>query len=728
ATLEAADADPGVVFLFPGAGTARPGMARGLYEREPAFRAALDRCADVLRARHGMDLRAALYGGRPELLRETAYGDAAVVAVGCALAEAWRALGIAPRAVAGHGIGEYAAACAAGVFSLESALELAVRRARLVDGLPETAARVVTHDVERVRALAAEIPGAWIAAVNAAHSSVVCGSAAAVDALVARVRAEGGIGRPLAVHRPMHCAALAGVREAFASAVSSVSPGAPEVPLASGLTGEWLRPEEARSAAYWAERLVSPVLYGRAVARVRDGAEPVLLEMGAGALCDWARLSGAPRAAASLGADDDGAALRRALGYLWAAGVPVDWSVQPRGDRRRVSLPGHPMERRRYWLDAAADAAAKQPDEARRPPSRWVHAPEWRQSPAPRRPAADALAGRRVVAFAGPAVDGVLDGLRGLGADVVRVRRGAEFGGEAGAFTVRPGEREDFARLAAALRGGTAPVHTLHLWALEDDDPPDDPALGAQALMHWLDAAATAGLLAEGASATVATSGAQAVLGPEIAHPARALLTGGVRGAAEERPGLHCRAIDVEAGPLPVDLLLAEAADAARSAPGATEAAYRGRRRWTSRFAEVAADADPSPPAASPAGGAWVVTGARAGMGRVIAGHLATHAGARIALLESSARDAEGVAAELAAAGAADVAVLEADVAEGAPLRAALDQARTRFGGLHGVVHAAGADGGAAGLASLVGGALALDEALADASVDRLVLCRPLGG
>jgi phthiocerol/phenolphthiocerol synthesis type-I polyketide synthase E len=727
ATLEAADTDPGVVFLFPGAGSERPGMARGLYEREPAVRAALDRCFRILRGRLGMDLGAALYGDRPELLGETAYADAAVVAVGWSLAEAWRALGIEPRSVAGHGVGEIAAACAAGVFSLESALELVVRRAKLVDALPETAAHIVTLDGERVRALAAEVPGVWISAVNAAHSSLACGTGAAMDVLAARVRAEGGISRPTAIRRPLHCAALGGIRDAFSSAVTAAAPRAPGIPIASGSTGEWLRPEEARSAAYWAEHLVSPVLFGRCVARVREGGEPVLLEMGDGGLCDWARLSGAPRVTPSFAADGDGAALRRTLGYLWAAGVPVDWAKQPRGDRRRVALPGHPLDRRRYWIDAAADAAAARADEARRPPSRWVHAPEWRQSAAPRRPAGDALAGRRVAAFAGPADGALLDGLRGLGADVVQVRPGAAYGEDGAAFTVRPGEREDFARLAGALRGGEGPVHTLHLWALEEDEGAD-PALGAQALMHWMDAAATAGLLAEGASVTVATSGAQAVLGPELRHPARALLVGGVRGAAEERPGVHCRAVDVEAGIVPVDLLLAEVADAVRAAPGATEAAWRGRRRWTARLMEVAADGDAPPSIHLRTGGAWVVTGGRSGVGRTLAGHLARRAGARLALLEPHGADADAIVAELTALGAADAVVLAADVADSAALSAALDAARTRFGALDGVVHAAGADGAAAGLPSLVGGALALDAALAAVPPDLLLLCHPLGG
>ncbi|HEX6036966.1 type I polyketide synthase, partial [Longimicrobium sp.] len=635
ATFEAPATDPGVVFAFPGAGSVTNGTARALYRRDADFRAAFDRCADVLRARAGMDLRAALHGDRPELLRETAYADAAVFAVGWALAQAWRARGVEPRAVLGHGLGELAAACAAGVFSLEDALGLVLQRARLVDGLPESGARVVTMDADRVRALVAELAagGLWVSAHNATHSTVVCGTTAALDALAARVRAEGGISRPLDVRRPMHCAALAGIRDAFASAVSAARRGAPGVPLVSGATGEWLRPEQAQSAAYWAEALVSPVRYDRAVARVReDGAEPVLLEMGAGQLGDWARLSGAPRVTASLStdADRDEAAMEGALGYLWAAGVAIDWTGQPRTDARRVALPGHPMERRRYWLDVAADAPVGATEDALQPASRWVYAPEWRQCDAPRRPVGDALAGRRIVAFTGAEGAAVLDGLRALGADVVRVAAGADYAEGAGAFTVRPGAREDFARLAGALRGADGPVHTLHLWGLEDDGA--DPSPVARALLHWLDAAATAGLLPEGASVTVATAGAQPVLGPELVHPARALLTGGVRGAAEERPGLHCRAVDFAAGPVPADLLLAEVADAVRAAPGAVEAAYRGRRRWTARLLEVAAEPDLSP-SARLRQGAWVVTGGLRGTGNAVARYLARH-GARLALVE----------------------------------------------------------------------------------------------
>ncbi|HEV2733816.1 MAG TPA: type I polyketide synthase, partial [Longimicrobiaceae bacterium] len=541
ATRRAADSDPGVAFLFSGLGTQYAGMGRGLYEREPAFRGAMDRCFAVLRDGWGMDLRSVLYGSgsserRPgggmdlramlrgpaaqsesDPLQGARWGHPAMFAVGYALAETWRSRGIEPRAVAGHSLGEYVAACVAGVFALEDALGLVIRRAELLEpprGSMAAATLSEGETRELVDELAADGAQLWLAAVNAPRSCVVSGTEEAVERFGARARGLGAVVLPMAVRHPFHSGLLEPVRAEFAAIVAATRRSAPRIPLAGNATGDWLRGDVTLSADYWTEHLVAPVRYAECVERIRGLAdtagEPVLLELGPGAtLGSWARQQGAERVASSLRhaeqGDDDAAVLQRALGQLWSWGVAVDWRKQGGTEgRTRVPLPGHPMNRRRYWLadpvEGAPAASATEP--AASAGSARVETTLWRQLPGREPGSAEAFRGRRAVVFGGAGAAPLAERLRAAGADVVQVDAGGWFADEGARFTVRPGERGDFARLAASLRsrGWDGPVDTLHLWSLEDagvDASPSgargDGGRGIAGVLHWARALAEAG-------------------------------------------------------------------------------------------------------------------------------------------------------------------------------------------------------------------------------------------
>ncbi|MET0397623.1 MAG: amino acid adenylation domain-containing protein [Longimicrobiaceae bacterium] len=587
-TQRAAESDPGVAFLFSGLGTQYAGMGRGLYETEPAFRAAMDRCFAVLRDGWGMDLRAALRGGGspeeprtgsgPDLrallrgggspegpLAGARLGHPAMFAVGWALAEAWRARGVEPRAVAGHSLGEYVAACVAGVFSLEDALTLVVRRAELLEPVEGRMAAATLSEAETRELLdemARDADAPWLAAVNAPRSCVVAGSAEAVERFGERARAAGAAVLPLAVRHPFHSGLLEPLREPFRHAVAAVRRRAPEIPLATGTGGGWLRAEAAQSVEHWVEHLVAPVRFAECVDTLRGlGAdeedEPVLLEVGPGAtLGSWARQQGARRVASCLrhaeqpGSDRE--VLLGALGQLWGWGVRVDWTRQGSAEgRRRVVLPGHPLDRRRFWLDTSAraeDAAA---------------APAWGSAAAESDAAPEALAGRRAVVFGGAEGAELVERMRAAGATVVRVEGGGAFHDGGDTVTVRPASAEDHARLAGALRGRgwDAPLLSVHL-------PPEGGAgeatlaaldegldAGPGGLLRWARAAGAAGLLGEG-SALLSAARAPGAGAPA---PWQAML-GAILGVVErEHPGVRTRGVDVPAAGWE-DAVLGEAA------------------------------------------------------------------------------------------------------------------------------------------------------------------------
>ncbi|HST57462.1 MAG TPA: SDR family oxidoreductase [Longimicrobium sp.] len=810
-TAHAAESDPGVAFLFSGLGTQYAGMGRALYDTEPAFREAMDRCFAILREGWGMDLAAVLYppdAPKPAaaptaappsagdgmdlraLLRGPAapsaddplqgarWGHPAMFAVGYALAETWKARGIVPRAVAGHSLGEYVAACVAGVFSLEDALALVMGRAQLLDGITGAMAAVSLSEAE-TEALVAESVAAgdalWLAAVNAPGSCVVSGSTEAVARFTERAKGAGALVLPLAVRHPFHSGLLAPAREAFTRLVASIPRRAPSIRLAANATGTWLRPEQARSIDYWVDHLLGPVRFAACVDTLRSLAsdtagEPVLLEVGPGAVLGaWARQQGAARVAASLRhaeqAVRDESVLLRAVGQLWSHGVSVDWNVQMDGDgRHRVALPGHPLDRRRYWLDEdarVADAADVQADAAaRRPLDEWFYAPLWRQTPAVRA-ADDVFRGQRMVVFGGAAA--VADRLRRAGADVVRVEAGDAFRDADAHAVVRPGEAEDFRALADSLaaRGWSGAVHTLHLWGLDAADAGPagtdaELARGLYALLHWTQAQSDAGLLAEGSTVLCATRGAQSVLGDEALRPGQAPVAALLKVVEQEYDGVRCRAVDLPARPSD-DALLAEAAALLAGGAHEPDVAYRGRARWTPFYDRIPAEAQVDGGRVPlREGGVYLVTGGLGGIGLAVARHLAEHARARLVLTgrrglpprdgwtawvdEHGEGDATSrrilAVRELEALGA-EVRVAAVDVTDAAAMRALVAETVADWGGLHGVVHAARVNPGglvqtktaerlAEVLAPRVAGTLALADATDSIPLDFLLLCSSL--
>ena len=213
--------EPQVVFLFPGSGAQRSGMAADLYRHEPVFRAALDRTLDLLFPLLGTDLRELLFpppgseavAAAENLLLKPSLNSAALFAVSHALFELWASWGIRPKAMIGHSLGEYVAACAAGVLPLEAAVVLVAERGRLLDSLPPGAMlSVPLHEAELAGLLGGELS---LSAVNGPQSTVAAGSVEAVEELERVLVARGLEGRRIPVRFAGHSWMLDPILDAF---------------------------------------------------------------------------------------------------------------------------------------------------------------------------------------------------------------------------------------------------------------------------------------------------------------------------------------------------------------------------------------------------------------------------------------------------------------------------------------------------------------------------------
>ena len=354
-------------------------MGRALYEAEPVFRAEVDRCAELSRAHlDGVDVRAVLYP-RPEdreacaqQLARTALTQPALFILEYATARLWMSWGVKPAAMLGHSIGEYVAACLAGVFSLEEALHLVATRGRLMQHLPSGAMLAVSLSEEEVRpyldAAGAELS---LAAVNAPMQCVLSGTDAAVEAARRRLEEAGAQCRVLVTSHAFHSAMMDPILADFAARVSSVPLKAPTVPVLSNVTGTWLTAEQATSPRYWAEHLRGTVRFEEGLRTLASDARRVLLEVGPGQTLERlarrhpALASTHPVLASMASPRDDGAPadasaplVYQTLGRLWQAGVGIDWKAFHGGEpRHRVVLPTYPFERQRHWVEPAVTSS-----------------------------------------------------------------------------------------------------------------------------------------------------------------------------------------------------------------------------------------------------------------------------------------------------------------------------------------------------------------------------------
>ncbi|GHO82466.1 non-ribosomal peptide synthetase/type I polyketide synthase [Dictyobacter formicarum] len=358
-----------VVFMFPGQGAQYSNMARELYHTEAVFRAEINRCAELLEPSLGLDLRSVLYPDEAEAesarlrLNQTQLTQPALFVVEYALAQLWLHWGVTPAAMIGHSIGEYVAACLAGVFSLEDALRLVALRGRLMQQLPPGTMLAVSLPPTEIRPFLNERLS--LAAINTPEQCVVSGTQEDIEEFIQTISEQGAFYSHLHTSHAFHSSMVEPIIKSFVEEVAQFSLHAPQLPYISNVSGTWISQDQATDPGYWGQHLREMVRFADGVSTLFQEKDRVFLEVGPGRTlgtfvkAQQSRMGGDTQGAliaASLphakGAkNSDQAFILASVGRLWLSRVSIAWENLSGDQHRRIPLPTYPFERKRYCIE-----------------------------------------------------------------------------------------------------------------------------------------------------------------------------------------------------------------------------------------------------------------------------------------------------------------------------------------------------------------------------------------
>ena len=779
--------DRPVVFMFPGQGAQHVNMGRDLYIDEPTFRQEVDYCSEFLKPYLDVQLRDVLYPGNEdveeatETLKQTYITQPALFVIEYALAKLLMEWGVQPQAMIGHSIGEYVAACLAGVFTLDQALELVAARGRMMQGLPRGEMLVVTLGENEVRPLLSE--GVSIAAINGPSLCVVSGPEDAVNETERRIMDLGKSCRRLNTSHAFHSQMMDPIIKQFIEKVREIELRSPEIPFISNVTGTWIRAEDAIDPHYWGRHLRETVRFGEGVQELVKDPDSILLEVGPGrtllTLTRWHpyRAPGQIVLSSLPTADDKSsctANLLTTLGRLWLAGVKVNWrGVNAHQNPRRVPLPTYPFERQSYWVEPGKkfydSKSGKALSSKKEDPADWFYVPSWKRSPIPighaeQNEQSQSSGWLVFIDECGIGAE-ISTRLEHAGQDVFGVIAMDRFVRlSERTYGIDPQRREDYDRLLTEISGHhKTPSKIAYLWTVtRDADMKSANTTSPQRenpdfySLLFLAQALGAANVTDSLSLTVISNRLQQVGGKDTIDPEKATILGPCKVIPQEYRNISVSSIDIEIPSLEghqEERLIKQLMNELAADRGDPVVAYRGDYRWTQTFEAVSLQRPKDASTGLRQEGVYLITGGLGGIGLSLGEYLAQAVQAKLVLTGRSTfperqnwkewlathEDGDETSRKILKLQTlehlgAELLILSADVTNRKQMQDVIDQTRERFGEINGVIHAAGVPAGgmiqlkspetaAMTLASKVRGTRVLADVFKDTDLDFLALC-----
>lgn len=734
------------VFMFSGQGAQYVDMGATLYRDEPLFREPVDRCARILEPLLGLDLRTILYpdeGDREtasQQLIQTSTAQVALFVVEYALATLWMALGVRPSAMVGHSIGEYVAACLAGVFSLEDCLSIVVARGRMMQQRPLGSMLAVALSEQDLKPFLND--DISLAAVNGPALCVVSAENEVIESLVERLTKKEIPCRPLHTSHAFHSHMMTPIMEDFTSHLNKIQLSKPNIPFISNVTGNWITADEATDPSYWARHLRQTVRFADGMRELSKDADRVFLEVGPGnTLCTFARQylekSAQHLVVSSLRhpkeQKSDTAVILDSIGRLWMAGIQLDWpAFHANVNRGRIPLPAYPFERQRHWVEPRKvnpprkiqkTQAKKIPD-----PMQWFYMPAWEkveksqiESTGPEK------MHLRWLFFMDQEGLGhqLLKKLSKEGKETATVTFGERFLQTSdNEFEINPGNQDDYIELVRRLKAKNFfPDEVVHLWSFNKDTQQSGSDyfehmqfMGYYSLLYLCKALDSQNVT-DPISIQVIANGVNRVVESDKLVPEKSTILAPCKVIPQEHANILCRFIDVkldENNASSFDQLADQVFLELTAKSQDPMVAYRDGLRCLPTYDRLSLNQDSvnrkgNLPLKLKRHGVYLITGGLGNVGMVIADYLASSAQARIALTGRSEfppqdewknwianHDESDIISrkihklESLKEKGADVLLIKADISNEGEMKAALDKIDSHFGQLHGVIHAAG--------------------------------------
>lgn len=779
-----------LIFMFSGQGAQYVNMGLELYQSEPVFQEQVDRCVEFLQVHQGIDLRKILYPPTSQEesyssldLQQTAMTQPALFVIEYALAQLWMTWGVQPKAMIGHSIGEYVAACLAGVFTLEEALVLVAERGQLMQSVAAGAMLAVPLSEQEIRPLLNN--NIDLAAINVPSQCVVSGTIEAIEQFAIQLSEQGLDCQRLHTSHAFHSEMMVPILMPFFEKVQKIHLKPPQIPFISNVTGTWIDDSDATDPNYWVKHLRQTVRFAAGLQQIfTEFQANILLEIGPGrTLSTFAkRHPGKTTEQLVLTSlrhpkdeQSDRAFFLETLGKLWMAGLTINWSEFYADEQRsRLPLPSYPFERQRYWIEPKTqietikssepktDVLRKKPDMAD-----WFYIPSWKRTALPAHNANALTEASCWLVFTDECglSSQLIQQLQQNNQKIITVKAAEQFThNNALQYTVNPQQREDYETLLKELLAqNQTPKKILHFWNVttSTESTPDflekSQNLGFYSLLFLVQ---TLGKLniTDSLQIGVVSNHTQAVMGNEVLRPEKATLLGTCRIIPQEYPNITCRSIDVvlpATDSVAEETLIEQLLSEVLIKSSDTMIAYRDNHRWVQTFEPIHLEKTNETPRLRKQG-VYLITGGLGGIGFTLAEYLAKTVQAKLILtMRSSFPDRNEWESWLANHSeqdnlsgkirqiqtieslGAEVLIIRADVANLEQMQTAITQSLKQFGQIHGVIHTAGVPGGGviqrktreiaeSVMAPKVKGTWVLDALLKDMPLDFLVLCSSL--
>ncbi len=482
-----------IVFMFSGQGAQYVDMGKGLYETEPLFKKYFDECRDILKKKLQFDIKEILFAEDKEegnkIINQVLYTQPVKFSFEYSLAKLLIHKGVTPDYLIGHSFGEVGAACLAGVFSLNDALDVVAARAKLMESVPPGLMMSVNAPEEIIRKYLEEYSSISLAAVNGKEMCIVSGTIDDIESLEKVISEDEYDTLILKVPRAGHSGMMNPIIEEYENRISKLELHEPKIPYISGLTGDWIKPEQATNANYWSKHLRETIRFADGIAKLLENKDTVFIQLGPDrgltSFVELHEMNTTGEEAINLirhkkESIDDNKYLAVQLGEIWLKGGRIDWDKYYHDDKRKIiPLPTYEFDKYKFESKVNLnDLIGSKLEEGgariskRRKMNEWFYTPSWEKSISLNKQT-EIINEKTILIFSNESImcNDLVSGLKMRGCEVVEIIAGDKFENiNANRLSVNPNDEESYNEIINHFKNQNKQIDKIiYLWSFERD-------------------------------------------------------------------------------------------------------------------------------------------------------------------------------------------------------------------------------------------------------------------